>query len=104
MEECIEVYRDKLIEQKKRTIITRKEKINEYNKFNSEYYKTMEFIEDMEKYINKLELEKEIIEKKYLKAQHNYEVLERKYRALSNSKLGKITLKIWNIRKKKKAE
>lgn len=86
-------YIDKLITQKKRTIIVRKEKMKLLNNFIIEQNKTLDLISELEEDIERLN--EEIVN---LKTTNN-ELLN-KYNALSSSKLGKLTLKYWKYKKR----
>ena len=85
-------YINSLITQKKRTIITRKEKIKLLNNFIIEQKKSLDLISILENEIEKLNEEITSLKK-------SNKELSQKYKALSNSKLGKITLKYWKYKK-----
>lgn len=87
-------YINKLITQKKRTIITRKEKIKLLNNFITEQKKSLDLIDSLEKDI-------QILNKEIISLKKANDELSNKYKALSSSKLGKITLKYWNYKKKR---
>ncbi|MDC4240152.1 MULTISPECIES: hypothetical protein [Clostridium] len=87
-------YINSLITQKKRTIITRKEKIKLLNNFIIEQKKSLDLISILENEIEKLNEEITSLKK-------SNKELSQKYKALSNSKLGKITLKYWKYKKKR---
>ena len=87
-------YINSLITQKKRTIITRKEKIKLLNNFIIEQKKSLDLISILENEIEKFNEEITSLKK-------SYKELSQKYKALSNSKLGKITLKYWKYKKKR---
>ncbi|AQM59020.1 hypothetical protein [Clostridium baratii] len=111
------IYRYKLEEQKKRTIIVRKEKIKQYEIFIKELEKDLEFINsiDLNNYNNdfdiknryieirdelsKLSIENKDLKNKYNELEKENKILKKRYNALSNSKLGKIMIKYWKFKK-----
>lgn len=93
--ECI--YREKLIEQKKRTIIVRKEKKQVQEQLIEELKKELEVLDNYDS--------KKVIKEQKLKIEQltkELNVLKRRYDALKNSKLGRITLKYWDLKRRKR--
>lgn len=101
MGENDKVFREKLVEQKKRTIVTRKEKLQVQQKLIEQLNKericldeiasVKEEVKDKENEIKNLKTEIEQLKKKH-------DIISKRYNALSNSKLGKITLKYWKVK------
>lgn len=118
----IKIYRDKLEEQKKRTIIIRKEKVKHYEMFIKELEKELYLINSIElsgslenlklndldlsnKYIqlnsdmSKLQDDYISLKNKYNELKKENEIIKKRYNALRNSKLGKIMIKYWKFKK-----
>ena len=91
------IYRKKLIEQKKRTIVARKEKVEIQNKLIQQLEIELDLLEKIEE-LKDNTVEKELQKKILILEKENREI-KRKYEALSKSKLGRLTLKYWSTKK-----
>lgn len=94
------LYRNKLIEQKKRTIIARKEKIQIQKILIDEFSKELKLLKKIEEIESGKDIQK--LQNKIKALEKENKNLKRKYEALSKSKLGRLTLKYWGIKKGKK--